>query len=92
MIISPALVPGIDDALEVGALEGSATDEAAIHVGLREDFLGVAGLAAATIEDADVLCSGFAEAACDDTTDEGVHVFSLLSGSGPAGADGHTGS
>ena len=81
------LLPSINDTLEVGALEGCTTDEATVNVGLGEDFLSVAGLAAAAIENADVFCSSLAETTSDDTTDKGVHILSLLSCCGLSGAD-----
>ena len=39
------LLPGVDDALEVSALQGCATDEATVDVGLGKQFRGIAGLA-----------------------------------------------
>lgn len=45
------LFPSVDDALEVSSLEGSTSDESTVHVGFCKDFLGIAGLAATTIED-----------------------------------------
>ena len=44
------LLPSVDDALEVGSLQRGATDESAVDVGLGEELLGIAGLAAATVE------------------------------------------
>ena len=74
------LFPSVDDTLEISSLEGSATNEAAVNVGLSKDFLGVAGLAASAVQDGNVLSSFCTKLFGDDAADEGVHIFGLLGG------------
>ena len=75
------------DAHEVGAFEGSATDEAAINVRLGKEFGCVGGLAAAAVENRGVVGYFLAVLFGDYVADMCVHVFGLLCGSGLAGAD-----
>lgn len=80
-------VESFNDTHEVGALEGSATDETTVNIGFCEDFAGIGGLAAAAVEDAGVVGDLLAVLAGDDVADVGVHVLSLVGGSGLAGTD-----
>ena len=91
LIVFFLLLPSIDDALEVSHLEGSATDEATVNVNLREELLGVAGLAATTVEDRHVLSSFSTELLSDGCADEGMHVLSLVSCSSLASTDSPNG-
>ena len=79
---------GSYDAHEVASLERSAADEAAVDVGLGEEFLGVGGFAAAAIEDGEVVGHLGAELVGNDLADEGVDLLGLLGSGSLAGTDG----
>ena len=84
-------LPSIDNALEVGSLKCSATNQATINVNLREDLLSVRGLAATTIKNRNVLCSFGTELVGDGRADESVHLLSLVSSGCLASTDGPNG-
>ena len=74
------------DGDEVLGLEGSTTNQATINILLGENLLGVAGLAATTVENGGALCS-LTELLGQDAADVGVNLLGLLGGSGLAGTD-----
>ena len=86
-----SLLEGGDDAHEVAGLEGGAADEAAVDVGLGEQFGGVAGLAAAAVEDGGVVGHLCAVLVGEQAADEGVDFLCLVARGGLAGTDGPDG-
>ena len=81
------LLPSVDNALEVCALQRSTADETTVDVSLGEQLRSVRGLARATIQDAGVLSNSLTILLSYDRTDVSVDFLSLLSGSGLASTD-----
>ncbi len=81
------LSESVDDSHEGFGLEGSATDEATVHVGFGKELCCVGGLAAASVEDGGVVGNFSAILVSDSLADEGVHLLCLVVGSGLACAD-----
>lgn len=52
---SCVLIKSVDDALEVGSFQCSATNQTTVNIGFCKQFLGIGGLAAATVEDGAVV-------------------------------------
>ena len=72
---------------KVVRLERGASDEAAVDIFHCEQFSGIRGLAAASVEDSSLLSSLFAELAGKHLADVGVDFLGLLGGSGLARSD-----
>ena len=87
-IIRVRLVKSFDDAHEAVGLQGCATDQTAVYVGLAEQLLGVGGLAAAAVQDRSVVGYLLTVFLGYDVADVGVHVLSLLGCGGLAGTGG----
>ena len=81
------LLPSVDDALEVSALQRSATDQATVDVRLREEFRSVACLAATAVEDRCLLSSLCALLLSYCRADVSEHLLSLVRCSGLACTD-----
>src|SRR5690554_3887276 len=75
------------DGQEILGYEGRAPDQAAIHVGPREQLGRVGGLDAAAVQDRQ-RAGDCSIVGSQLATDEGVHLLGLLRAGGAAGADG----
>ena len=85
------LVCRVDDLHELVGLEGRAADEAAVHIGLGQQLLGVLGVHGAAVLDGDGPGHPRAVKAPDDGADAGADLGGLPGGGGAAGADGPDG-
>ena len=77
-----------DDLGEVGRLQGSAADEAAVDVFLSNKAFRVAGVHGAAVLDDELVGRFFAVEVSNEGADEVVDFVGLLVGRGLAGADG----
>jgi len=85
---SVRLLPSVDDALEVGTLERSASDETSVDVGLSEEFRRVGSLARTAIEDRRVVGNLLTILLLDDRTDVSMDFLSLVACSRLTSSDG----
>src|SRR5919108_4289601 len=82
-------VPGraLDDQRELVGVEAGAADQRAVDVRLGGQLLGVGGLDAAAVLDAQLVGGGAAHQLGDGAADQRDRLLGVLGGGGPAGAD-----
>ncbi len=73
---------------EIGSLQSGAADEAAVHVRLGYQLVGVLGVHGAAVLNGNAVGGFLVVQAGDHLADLGADLVGLLSGSGLAGADG----
>src|SRR5699024_10208169 len=91
VLLGSALGGRVDDHGEVGRLQGSAADQAAVHVLLAYQLVAVLGVHAAAVLDGGGLGHGLAVQLADHLADLGADLLGLVCGRGLAGADGPDG-